>query len=128
MKVFICVVLLAAIAAAIPVKKASTEDLNADYHNKSEEISADDSEELLSESTENAIPDELSAPEPSQIVEDINTQSENSNRDKRFIFFYSWPAVYAAPVVYETPVIYETPVVKTVICFILFSVNNQSEI
>lgn len=96
MKVIICVVLLAAIAVAIPVEIAQ-ETLSGDLHN----VAADES-----------------APEPTNIVDDSKTQSENSNRDKRFIFlklFAPVPVVYTAP----APVIYSAPVVKTVVCLLL---------
>lgn len=93
MKVFICVVILAAIAAAIPVENA---------------------QETLTASR--ALSEQLTAPEPTHMAEDSKTQIENSNRHKRFIFlklFAPVPVVYAAP----APVVYSAPVVRTVVCF-----------
>lgn len=95
MKVFICVVLLATIAIAIPV-----ENVQEDFHERS------------AESSEKALAKEPIAQDPTHVVEDSKTQTEDASRDKRHIFFHSWPVVYAA-----APVVYAVPVVKTVVCF-----------
>lgn len=103
MRVFICVVLLAAFAVAIPVENEQ-ENRNVGSH----KIAAVESARKL--------PEHLTAPEPTHIIEDSKTQTKNSNRDKRFIFFKLFapaPVVYAAP----APVVYSAPVVKTVVCF-----------
>lgn len=98
MKVFICVVLLATIAIAIPLENAPEE-----LHKRSPE------------SPEKALPEEPIAQEPTHVVEDSKTQTEDAIRDKRHIFFHSWPVVYAAaPAVYAAPVVYSAHVVKTV--------------
>lgn len=98
MKVFLCVIVLATIATAIPLDNAP-----------------DDLHKHSAESSENALSEEVA-----HVVEGSKTQTEDANRVKRHFLFSSWPVVYAAPVVYESPVVYETPVVKTVIYFSLF--------
>lgn len=107
MKVFICIVLFAAIAAAIPVENVQG-ILSSDLH----KVATDESARTLS--------DHLIAPEPTHVVADSKSQTENSNRDKRFIFFKFFaplPVVYAAP----APVVYSAPVVKTVVCVTFFT-------
>lgn len=92
MKVFVCVVLLATIAIAMTVENAAE-----NFHKRS------------AESSEEALSQEPIAQEQTHVVEDSKTQTEDANRDKRHIFFHSWPVVYAA-----SPVVYAAPVVKTV--------------
>lgn len=107
MKVFICVVLLATIATAIPVENAQ-EDLH---------------ERSASSSSEKALPEEPIAQDPTHVVEDAKTQTEDASRDKRHIFFHSLPVVYAA-----APVVYAAPVVKTVVCFEHINFVNSPKI
>lgn len=99
MKVFMCLFLLAAIAAAIPVKNPQE---SHDVH------------KTVAGESARALSLQLTASEPKQIFEDLKTQTENSNRDKRFLFFGLLPsAVYVAP----APILYSAPVVETVVRF-----------
>lgn len=97
MKVFICVVLFAAIASAIPVENIPTPE-------PTDSIEGAESKTEVSpqlNQAENPIPTE-------------DAQSENAKRNKRFIFFsLGLPAVYAYPssVVYAAPAATVTKVV-----------------
>lgn len=98
MKVFICVILFAAIASAVPVKNTPAPEPTESAENPGS------STELIAQ------PNPLENPNP---IEDLNTQSENADRNKRFVFFSKYFYSYSTPVVYSTR--YVDPVVTKII-------------